>query len=110
MTTTESVLGVLGLCWVGFGKPTHVGPPETAACGGGVLGVLGLCARARVRDSFLWSWSAGKNLYARAEKPNKPNTPNTPLINSLISLSFICVGFVLGKRNVCWAQDLGGLR
>lgn len=47
MSTTKSVLGVLGMCWVEIGKPTHIGAPETVAHGGGVLGVLGLCARAR---------------------------------------------------------------
>ncbi len=110
MNTTESVLGVLGLCWVRFGKPTRIGATETVVCGGVVLGVLGLCAHARVRDFFRGTVQRGKNLYARAEKPNTPNTLNTYLINPLISLIFNCVGFVLGKPNMCWVQVLGGSR
>ena len=110
MSTTTGVLGVLGMCWVEIGKPTHIGNPEAVAHRGGVLGVLGLCAHARVREFFRAIGRRGKNLYARAEKLNKPNTPNTTLINQLISLSFKCVGFVLGKPNVCWVKFLGDQR
>lgn len=106
MSTTRGVLGVLGMCWVEIDKPTHIGAPETVAHRGGVLGVLGLCAHARARDFFRAIGQRRKILYARAENPNKPNTPNTTLINQLISLSFECVGFVLGKPNVCWVRFL----
>lgn len=110
MTTTKSVLGVLGMCWVDFGKPTHVEAPKIAAFGSAVLGVLGLCARARVRESLKVFDLLGNNSYARTEKPNTPNTLYTPPINQLISLSFDCVGFVSGLPYVCWVQNSGGSR
>lgn len=110
MTTSRSVLGVLGLCWVEIGKPTHVGAPETVACGEGVLGVLGLRARMRVCVFSNGVGQRQKKFYARSEKPNTPNTLNTYLINSLILLNIFCVGFVSGKRNLCWVQLLGDFR
>ena len=52
MIPSASVLGVLGLCWVGFGKPTQVRAPSFVAWRACVLGVLGLCTRARRRAFF----------------------------------------------------------
>jgi len=110
MTTSICVLGVLGLCRVGLGYPTQPESPQSLVCNGGVLGVLGLSTHARVRVIFCSADSDKKNLYASAYKPNKPNTLNTLSDNQLISLGFICVGFVSGCGNVCWVLILGVLR
>jgi hypothetical protein len=110
MTLPLSVLGVLGLCWVGFGKPTHIQAPESVALGVCVLGVLGLCARARAQFFLIAEIEGGRNLYANPEKPNTPNTLNTVTSNPLNSLSFKCVGFVLGLPNACWVLAGEGWR
>lgn len=107
MTTNISVLGVLGLCRVGVGYPTQSDCPDSLACTDGVLGVLGLSTHARVRVILCSTTNERKNLYARTNKPNKPNTLNTHLFNCLISLVFICVGYVSGCGNVCWVLILG---
>lgn len=108
MTLPLSVLGVLGLCWVGFGKPTRIQAPESVALGVCVLGVLGLCARARF--FLIAEIERGTNLYANPEKPNTPNTLNTVTSNPLNSLSSECVGFVLGLPNACWVLAGEGWR
>lgn len=105
MTICISVLGVLGLCRVGLGYPTQSDIPGSVACMDGVLGVLGLPTRARA--IFCSTTNERKNLYARTNNPNKPNTLNTQLINCLISLGFICVGYVSSCGNVCWVLILG---
>ncbi|WP_176513467.1 hypothetical protein [Pseudomonas faucium] len=107
MTTSICVLGVLGLCRVGLVYPTQSDCPKSLVCTGGVLGVLGLSARARVRVIFCTAISEEKKLYAKKNKPNKPNTLNTSSSNQLISLGFTCVGFVSGFGNVCWVQVWG---
>ena len=110
MIPSVSVLGVLGMCWVEFCNPTQVRVPDSVALRAGVLGVLGLCTRARMRAFFNGDSEGVKNLYARLNKPNTPNTLNTGLSNPLNLLGFICVGFVLGWLNVCWVSNLEGLR
>ncbi len=96
MIPSASVLGVLGLCWVGFGKPTQVRAPNSMVWMACVLGVLGLRTRAR-RRAFFNSYSKGKKkTYASLDKPNTPNTPNSYSLTPLNSLAFECVGFVLG--------------
>lgn len=110
MIPRASVLGVLGLCWVDLSNPTRVEPPKFKASRAPVLGVLGLRARARAGAFFLIPQQVDKKTYARTQKPNKPNTLNTPVNNSLNSLVFICVGFVLGWLIVCWVSNLEGWR
>lgn len=109
MTPSVSVLGVLGLCWVGFSKPTHIQAPDSVVMRACVLGVLGLHARACTRSFAIVENEGSKNLYANPEKPNTPNTLNTDASNPLNSLGFKCVGFVLGSLYVCWvliSEDL----
>lgn len=110
MTTSVCVLGVLGLCWDCLDNPTQLERPESLVCTPGVLGVLGLSTHARACAIFCSADTERKNLYARTNKPNKPNTLNTPLFNCLILLGFICVEYVLSRRNVCWVLILGGAR
>lgn len=113
MTTSISVLGVLGvlgLCRVRIPNSTQPEAPELLVWRQCVLGVLGFFVRARMRvisQSFI---TVRKKLYARTEIPNKPNTLNTLFINTLISLVFKCVGFVLGRLNVCWVLNSRGER
>lgn len=95
MILSASVLGVLGLCWVGFGKPTQVRAPNSVAWMACVLGVLGLRTRARRRAFFNSDSEGKKNPYASLVKPNTPNTLNSYSLNPLNSLAFECVGFVL---------------
>ena len=97
MTAPKSVLGVSGVCRVGFGYPTQF---QSFVC----VGFRLLCW-------VCWVWRRGRACvtlfalkttvrifsYARTEKPNKPNTLNSKLIRVLILKGFICVGFVLGN-------------
>ena len=106
MTLPLSVLGVLGLCWVGFGKPTQVGTANSVAWMACVLGVLGLCTRARRRAFFNSDSEGEKNPYANLDKPNTPNTLNSHSLNPLNSLTFECVGFVLALPLCVLGSDL----
>jgi len=108
MKPRATVLGVLGLCWVGLSNPTHIEPPYFKASRAPVLGVLGLRARARVREIFFSIQSPYKKTYARTKKPNKPNTLNTHIDKALNLLGFSCVGFVLGCCLLCWVREFGG--
>lgn len=96
MKTLESVLGVSGVCWVGFRNSTQVGRPETVACRQ-VCWVCWVYARAGVCAQNIFSNSRQLNFsHARPEKADKPNTLNTTSFNSLNLKDFLCVGFVLG--------------
>lgn len=97
MSATKSVLGVPGVCWVGFWDPTQF-QALNYACFRRLCWVCWVCRRARAcvtlfeyqtRDVFF--------SYARINKPNQPNTLNSSLIGVLILKEFICVGFVLGS-------------
>lgn len=105
MIPSVSVLGVLGLCWVCFGKPTQVRALDSVPWRACVLGVLGLCTRARRRVFFNSDSEGEKNLYANLDKPNTPNTLNSHSLNSLNSLDFECVGFVLGLPKCVLGSD-----
>ena len=96
MTTPKSVLGVLGVCRVGFGYPTQF----KAFIYAGFRLLCWVCwVWRRVRACVtLFALKAMEIFfsYARAEKPNKPNTLNSKSLKVLILKKFICVGFVLG--------------
>lgn len=102
MNPTISVLGVLGWCWDGIGKPTQIQTPESVVGRHCVLSVLGSRTHARMRSTSTAGIEGGLNLYASSENPNTPNTLNTDASNLLNLLGFVCVGFVLGWLNVCW--------
>ena len=97
MTTPKSVLGVSGVCLVGFCYPTQF----EALIYAGFRLVCWVCwvwRRVRACVTLFAAITMSKFFsYARTEKPNKPNTPNSKLIRVLISKGFICVGFVLGS-------------
>ena len=96
MTTPKSVLGVSGVCRVGFGYPTQLqafiyagSPPLCWVCW--------VWRRVRACVTLFALKAMGSFFsYARTEKPNKPNTLNSKLLKVLILKGFICVGFVLG--------------
>lgn len=96
MTSTKSVSGVLGVCWVDFRYRTQIG-----AFFFGVLRALcwvcwvSLRVRACV-TMFVQFLMDDYFLYARTEIPNKPNTLNTTQLKLLIYKDYCCVGFVLG--------------
>ena len=96
MTTPKSVLGVLGVCRVGFGYPTQF----KAFIFAGFRLLCWVCwvwRRVRACVTLFALKAMGRFFsYARTEKPNKPNTPNSKLLKALILKRFICVGFVLG--------------
>ncbi len=102
MTTSVSVLGVLGWCWVDSGKPTQFKAPDFLALRQCVLGVLGFRTRARTRFFSNSGIEVARNLYVNPEKLNTPNTLNTDRSNPLNLMGFECVGFVLGWLNMCW--------
>ena len=96
MTAPKSVLGVSGVCRVGFRYSTQFQTFIHAAFRL-LCWVCWVCRRARAyvtlialeRSPIFFS-------YARTYKPNKPNTLNSKLIKILILKEFICVGSVLG--------------
>lgn len=96
MTAPKSVLGVSGVCRVGFRYSTQFQTFIHAAFRL-LCWVCWVCRRARAyvtlialeRRPIFFS-------YARTYKPNKPNTLNSKLIKVLILKEFICVGAVLG--------------
>lgn len=102
MTTAKSVLGVLGMCRVGFGYPTQVKASNGAALRAvcwvcWVYGRVCACVMFIAADLGVEFFS-----YARTEKPNKPNTLNTSNVKALFLKAFSCVGFVLGCPVLCW--------
>lgn len=102
MTTANSVLGVLGVCRVGFGNSTRVEASNYAAFRV-VCWVCWVLHRACACVMFLVRLLAAVFFsYASTEKPNKPNTPNTNTFNTLFLKGFKCVGFVLGWAFLCW--------
>ena len=96
MTTSNCVLGVPGVCRVGFCYLTQFKPFIYAAFSL-LCGVCWVCRRARAYVTLI---ALKRRLiffsYARNNKPNKPDTLNSKLIKILILKRFICVGFVLG--------------
>lgn len=95
MSPTNSVLGVLGVCWVGFQYPTQLQTFYFAAFRL-VCWVCWVWRRARAWATLFESMAAGFFSYARTVKPNTPNTPNTKYLKLLNLKAFVCVGFVLG--------------
>lgn len=110
MSTTVSVLSVLGLCRVAFRGSTHVWSAGLAGSRWSVLGVLGLSSRTRRRAIFLGIHQDGNKSHTKTKKLNKPNTLNSNSFNALNLLGFICVGFVLGSWIVCRVAVSGGMR
>lgn len=97
MTTPKSVLGVSGVCRVGFGYLTQF---QSFICAGFRLLCWVCWVWRRVRACvtlFALKTTVRIFSYARTEKPYKPNTLNSKLIIVLILKGFICVGFVLGN-------------
>ena len=95
MNPTKSVLGVLGVCWVGFRYPTQFQAFYLAALRH-VCWVCWVCRRARAWATLFNSTAARFFSYARTVKPNTPNTLNTFDLKLLNLKGFSCVGFVLG--------------
>lgn len=105
MTTPKSVLGVSGVCRVGFCYPAQF----QAFIFAGFRLLCWVCwVWHRVRACvtlFALKVMGSFFSYARTEKPNKPNTLNSKLLRILILKEFICVGFVLG----CWFSVSGSV-
>ena len=95
MSPTKSVLGVSGVCWVGFRYPTQFKAFYFAAFRL-VCWVCWVWRRARARAKLFESMAARFFSYARTVKPNTPNTLNTFDLKLLNLKGFRCVGFVLG--------------
>lgn len=97
MSTSKSVLGVLGMFWVGFGNPTQIKRPVFAGCRR-VCWVCWVWRRVRACVTLFTPVKAQLFFFhARTYKPDKPDTPSTLFINSLFSKGFKCVGSVLGR-------------
>jgi hypothetical protein len=109
MTTSKSVLGVSGVCWVDFRYPTQIG----AFIFGGLRALCRVCwVSLRVRACVTlvgWFPKADYFLHARTEIPNKPNTLNTNRLKLLILKGFVCVGFVSGWTFFVSASVFGGV-
>ena len=97
MNTSTSVLGVSGVCWVGFEYPPQFKGRNYAALRA-LCRVCWVCLRARAcARHFQWGPMTEKDFHARTNKPNTLNTRYTVVLNLLICKGFVCVGFVLGK-------------
>jgi hypothetical protein len=96
MTTSKSVLGVSGVCWVDVRYPTQT----EAFFSGGLRALCRVCwVPLRVRAGVTLDVRfpmAEYFFHARTEIPNKPNTLNTTRLGLLILKGFVCVGFVSG--------------
>ena len=108
MSTSKSVLGVLGMCGVGYDYSTQFKAPKSVRCSA----VCWVCwvwrrVRACVTTNAPISMRCFYS-YARANKPNQPNTPNTNIINALILKGCRCVGFVLGMGICVLGSIVGG--
>ena len=95
MSATKSVLGVSGVCWVGFRYPTQFQAFYFAAFRL-VCWVCWVWRRARAWATLFESMAARFFSYARTVKPNTPNTLNKFDLKLLNLKGFRCVGFVLG--------------
>ena len=95
MSPTKSVLGVSGVCWVGFRYPTQFQAFYFAAFRL-VCWVCWVWRRARAWATLFESMAARFFSYARTFKPNTPNTLNTFDLRLLNLKGFRCVGFVSG--------------
>jgi hypothetical protein len=108
MSAPKSVLGVLGVCWVGFGYPTQFSAMNYGALRA-VCRVCWVWRRVRACVTLIALKSKdGIFSYARAENPNKPNTLNTNRLKVLILKGFIRVGFVLGSGFFVSGSDFQG--
>lgn len=107
MTMTVDEVGVLGLCRGARRGAPHLNAAIFAGQRESVLGVVGLASRARTRAFFLGVSNEQKSSHANPEKVTTPNTLTTALENPLNSLSFFCVGFVVGWAFLCWVA-IGG--
>lgn len=107
MSPVKSVLGVLGVCWVGFRYSTQFRAFYFAAFRL-VCGVCWVWRRARAWATLFESMAATFFSYARTVKPNTPNTLNTFDLKILILKGFSCVGFVLGVGLIVLGSVLSG--
>lgn len=97
MSTSQSVLGVSGTCWVGFGNPAQFKRPFFAWYRR-VCWVCWVWRRVRACVTLFIPFKAQLFfLHTRTYKPDQPNTPSTLFINSLFLKGFNCVGSVLSK-------------
>lgn len=103
MNTSEIVLGVLGVCWVGFVYPPQLTDRNHKALRA-LCWVCWVFLRARAcARRFHEGLTTIKNSHARANKPNTLNTHYTNLLKYMIYKCFSCVGCVLG-----WAFFVSG--
>lgn len=107
MSPAKSVLGVLGVCWVGFRYPTQFRAFYFAALRL-LCWVCWVCRRARAWATLFESMAPRFFSYARTVKPNTPNTLNTFDLKLLNLKGFRCVGFVLGMAVFVLGLVLGG--
>lgn len=107
MSPSNSVLGVLGVCRVGFGYLTQFRAFYFAALRL-LCWVCWVCRRARAWATLFESMGPRYFPYARTVKPNTPNTLNTYDLKLLNLKDFSCVGFVLGVAFFVSGWVLGG--
>lgn len=109
MTTSKSVLGVSGVCWVDFVYPTQSGT-FYFGCLRALCRVCWVSLRVRACMTLdVRFLMANYFLHARTEIPNKPNTLNTNRLKLLIYNGFGCVGFVLSSVFFVSGTVFGGV-
>lgn len=112
MSTQESVLGVLGVCWVDFATLHSAKPHSARVLDGCVRCVRFARVRACVRrkNSFTLQPESERRFFSTRgpEKPYQPYTPYTDALKALILKGSECVGFVLGCGILCWVAVFEG--
>lgn len=109
MTTSKSVLGVSGVCWVDFGYPTQ-GGTFYFGCLRALCRVCWVALRVRAGVTLdVRFLMADYFFHARTGIPNKPNTLDTTRLKLLIYKGFICVGFVLSSVVFVSGTVFGGV-
>jgi len=99
MSARKSVLGVLGLCWVGMGNLTHLRPSVYGRCGG-VFWVCWVYAPARARMGKISSFPSMANGSVFSLREASKNLTNPTHLTQLLSKH--CFIWVLSVLGMCW--------
>ena len=95
MTPIKCVLGVSGVCWVGFRDPTRLLVFYLAVVRV-LCWVCWVSLHVRAWAPAFQYWAVGLYSYARTYKPNTPDAPQSVYLKALNLKGFICVGCVSG--------------
>lgn len=109
MNAGKSVLGVLGMCWVGLANPTQLKAARAVAWRRAVLGVLGFRARARAcvkNMDWLLGCAGAEKMPREALKTRQtqhtPHKMNQFFVFKGFLVCWVCVGLVDSVSGCGW--------